>query len=76
MGLVGRVKNGRIVVDEPTDLPEGTVLELVLDDGGDELGSEERERLHAALENGLEQLSAGAGIPVNEVLEKLGPSSR
>lgn len=76
MGLVGRVKNGRIIVDEPTDLPEGTVLELVLDDGGDELSSEERERLHAALENGLEQLSAGAGITVDEVLKKLGPSSR
>jgi hypothetical protein len=23
-----RVKNGRLVVDEPTDLPEGTELEL------------------------------------------------
>ena len=24
-----RVRNGRLVVDEPTDLPEGTELELV-----------------------------------------------
>ena len=27
-----RVRNGRLVVDEPTDLPEGSVVEL----GGDE----------------------------------------
>jgi hypothetical protein len=26
------VRNGRLVVDEPTDLPEGTEVELVADD--------------------------------------------
>lgn len=27
-----RVRNGRLVVDEPTDLPDGTELELVADE--------------------------------------------
>jgi hypothetical protein len=27
--LEARVKNGRLVLDEPTDLPEGDVVELV-----------------------------------------------
>lgn len=31
-GVRAQVKNGRLIVDEPTSLPEGTVLDLVLDD--------------------------------------------
>jgi len=27
-----RVRNGRLTVDEPTELPEGLVLDLVIDD--------------------------------------------
>jgi hypothetical protein len=30
MTVKGRVTNGRLVVDEPTDLPEGAVVELRL----------------------------------------------
>ena len=29
MTVRARVTNGRLVVDEPTDLPEGTVIDLV-----------------------------------------------
>ena len=52
--LKAHVHNGRLVLDEPTDLPEGKVVELVpLDDvlahGGDELDDEDRAELHAAL---------------------------
>ena len=52
--LKARVQKGRLVLDEPTDLPEGEVVELVpvdevLANGGDYLDDEERERLHAAL---------------------------
>jgi hypothetical protein len=40
MTVRARVKNGRLVVDEPTDLPEGTEVELapVDDDLGDARG--------------------------------------
>src|SRR5204862_6425852 len=49
--LKAQVKNGRLVLDEPTDLPEGEVVELVpvdevLASGGDYLDDEERKRLH------------------------------
>jgi hypothetical protein len=45
--LRARVKNGRLVLDEPTALPEGTEVELALPD---ELDDDERARLHAALD--------------------------
>jgi hypothetical protein len=32
MTVTGRVTNGRLVVDEPTELPEGAVVELHLSD--------------------------------------------
>lgn len=35
--LRARVENGRLVLDEPTTLPEGTVIDLVADDEGDDL---------------------------------------
>lgn len=44
-----RVENGRLILDEPTTLPEGTVVQLVLDDEGDDLTDQERSALHAAL---------------------------
>lgn len=47
--LRARVINGRLVMDEPTELPEGIVLDLVIDDEGDDLTPEERAALHAAI---------------------------
>jgi hypothetical protein len=52
------------VLDEPTDLPEGEVIELVpldevLANGGDYLDDEERERLNASLREGIRQMKAG-----------------
>jgi len=46
--LQARVENGRLVLDEPTPLPDGTVLNLVLDEG-DDLSDSERQALHDAL---------------------------
>ena len=37
-----RVEKGRLVRDEPTTLPEGTVIDLVMDDEGDDLADEDR----------------------------------
>lgn len=69
--LRARVENGRLVMDVPTDLPEGTVLDLVVDDEGDELDDEERKALHAALDESLRQAAAGKVRPASEILEKL-----
>jgi hypothetical protein len=60
-GFRARVQNGRLVIDEPTDLPEGTVLNLVVDDEGDNLTDEERAALHASIEESLEDAKAGKG---------------
>ena len=69
--LRARVENGRLVMDIPTDLPEGTVLDLVVDDEGDELDDAERRALHAALERSLKQAAAGQTRPVSEILDEI-----
>jgi hypothetical protein len=70
-GIRAIVRNGRLVVDEPTGLPEGTVLHLVLDDEGDNLDQGERALLHAAIREGLAEAEAGRLIPANEFLAEL-----
>ena len=74
--LKAQVKNGRLVLDEPTDLPEGEVVELVpvdevLANGGDYLDDEERAALHRELELSLAEAKAGNLIDADEVLAEL-----
>ena len=54
-----RVEKGRLVLDEPTTLPDGTVVDLVADDEGDDLTSEERRALHEALSTSWKSAEAG-----------------
>lgn len=68
--LVARVRNGRLILDAPTDLPDGTEIELSPADDLD-LTPEERVRLDAAIERGLAQLERGEGIPAEEVIRRL-----
>jgi len=70
-GFRARVQNGRLVIDEPTDLPEGTVLDLVVDDEGDDLSDEERAALHEALRQGADELKAGRRYPAADVMRDL-----
>ena len=74
--LKAHVKNGRLVLDEPTDLPEGEEIELVpLDDvlaaGGDDLDDEERARLHQSIERGLEDAKAGRTVSARSAIAQL-----
>ena len=74
--LRAKVRNGRLVLDEPTDLPEGEVVELVpvdevLQNGGDHLDDEEREQLHAALERSVVQAEDGQLVDAEEVMAEL-----
>ena len=68
--LKAHVKNGRIVVDEPTDLPEGAEVELVIV-GSDELDDEERARLHASLDRALDDEDAGRVVDADEFLAEV-----
>ena len=70
--LKARVVNGRLVMDEPCNLPEGTVVDLVIDDAGDDLDDEERKALHAALDQAWQSVKRGEpGIPADDVIAKL-----
>jgi hypothetical protein len=69
--LRARVRNGRIFLDEPTDLPEGTVVELVPGVDVDELADEDREKLHAAIRRGLDQGRRGEVRPIEDALGEI-----
>jgi hypothetical protein len=71
MSIRARVSNGRLIVNEPTDLPEGTVLDLVVDDEGDDLDDNERQVLHAHLDKAMIAVRAGKGRPAEDVLADL-----
>ena len=70
-GVRARVKNGRLVVDEPTSLPEGTVLDLVVDDEGDDLDATERALRDEVLVKAWRQAQSGLGRPAEDVLNDL-----
>jgi hypothetical protein len=69
--LRARVENGRLLLDEPTTLPDGTVLDLVLDDEGDDLTDEQREALHQALTRSHQSLKNGDVRPASEIIKEL-----
>ena len=69
--LKARVQNGRLVLNEPTEFPEGTVLDLTLADEGDDLDEEERAALHAALDDSWASAQAGTTRPAEDILHKL-----
>jgi hypothetical protein len=71
MSIRAKVSSGRLVVDEPTLLPEGTTLNLVVDDEGDDLDDQERAALDAHLVAGWRSAQAGKVRPANELLAEL-----
>lgn len=74
--LRGHIENGRIVVDESVDLPEGTEVKLTLVDDADDLDPEDRARLHAALDQAQAEIDRGEGIPAREVIAELRKRAR
>lgn len=71
MTLKAHVRNGRLLVDEPTRLPEGTEIDLLPLDPGDWLDPADRELLHQALLASEEDLKAGRLIAAEDVLREL-----
>lgn len=68
--LKAQVRGGRLVLDEPTELPEGTEVELMAVDELD-FEPEERARLDAALELSLAQARAGKLVDADQVITEL-----
>jgi len=73
MTIRARVQAGRLVVDEPTDLPDGTELELLSLDPGDWLEEADREALHKALRESSADVAAGRLIDAEDILKELRP---
>lgn len=74
--LRAHVRNGRIVVDEPTDRPEGEVIYVQLVDGvvaddRDDLDDEQRGALHRELDASLAEADAGETEDFARVLAEL-----
>jgi DNA-binding MurR/RpiR family transcriptional regulator len=74
------VRDGRLILDEPTELPEGTVVELAelagASDGRstrleDLVPPEDLSRFRAELQESSEQALRGELIPVEEILDEL-----
>ena len=70
--LKARVENGHIVMNEPTDLPEGTEPELIpaydFDDGSDHFNDPE---FVAGLDEADEQIKRGETLSGSELIERL-----
>jgi predicted DNA-binding antitoxin AbrB/MazE fold protein len=63
-----QVSNGRLKIDEPTDLPDGAEVDIVVID--DNLNAEERAELHASLDRALDESEAGRGGDAWEFLKQ------
>lgn len=61
-----QVVNGRLVLDEPTTLPDGAEVEVLVID--DQLSAEERAELHASLDRALDDSEASRGMDAWEYL--------
>ena len=77
--LKAHFQNGQVVLDEPTDLPNGTELYVVpaeqlgdvvllRDDG---LDDDERKRLHESIRRGIADGRAGRVTDFDEFLDEL-----
>jgi hypothetical protein len=67
--LKARVENGRLVLDVPTDLPDGTEVEVVLVNA--EFDPEERARLIQAIEDGESDIERGDHVDGFEFVARL-----
>ena len=63
------VRNGRIVVDESTALPDGHEIELcVVNDDG--MSEAERHRLHASIARGIRDGHAGREMDLDRFIDQ------
>ncbi|CAN5340722.1 hypothetical protein BH09MYX1_BH09MYX1_62140 [soil metagenome] len=74
--LKAHVHNGRLVLDEPTDLPEGEVIYLcpadaVIGDEEDDFDDDERRALHHALDEGIAAARAGDHVDAEGFVSEL-----
>ena len=71
--LRAHVRNGRVVLDEPVDLPDGTTLEVDLRpaDADDGIPPEERKQVLRAIDEGLAAARRGEHVDAEEFVNEL-----
>jgi hypothetical protein len=69
--LRARVLNGHLVLDEPSEFPEGTEIDLTIADSEDDLEPEERAALQEALRESWASARRGETRPAEELLARL-----
>jgi hypothetical protein len=67
----GHVKDGRIVLDDPVELPEGAEVEIAVLEEEDDMTPEERAEAEASIDRGLEQAARGETISAEELIRRL-----
>jgi hypothetical protein len=68
--LHAQVKGGRLVLDEPTNLPEGSEVRVEVVDG-DDLDDADRARLHESIAAGEAEADAGLVVSEDELWARL-----
>jgi len=68
--LTAKVRNGRLVLDEPTNLPEGAEVRVALVDT-DDLTDDERALIHASIDRGILDIEEGRVVDHARIREVL-----
>jgi hypothetical protein len=71
MTIKARVRAGRLIVDEPTELPEGAEVQLLALDPGDWLDTTDRAALHQALRESDADVAADRLVDAEGILREL-----
>ncbi len=74
--LKARVRAGRLILDEPTTLPEGSELSLIVAPVEEEFDDLDREEIDRLLEEAEADRRAGRSFPAEDVLRELEASER
>lgn len=64
------VKGGRAIIEDVGDYPDGTVLDVAIVEN-DEMSAEERERLNASIDQGIDECERGLAVPAETVLAEM-----
>jgi hypothetical protein len=70
--MKARAHNGRLIMDEPTDLPDGTVVEVGVVEGWN-MDSAELTELQKVLDESEEDVKAGRVVTLDEVFDRTRP---
>ena len=70
VAVTAHVKNGRLLVDEPTSLPDGSEVHLQIVDA-DDLDDNERAALHRSLDESIDDEQLGHVRDLGSIIAEL-----